>query len=290
MTTRSIIVIGGMNMDLKAKVTGVHRLATSNPGEVTFTPGGVARNIAVNLAKLGDDVTLLSCVGNDSFGNQLLEVTAAAGVDVAQVIVSSHAPTGVYSALIERSGEMISAVSDMRAVDQITPDVIARNAGLLESASYIIADCNLAMETLHAIAQICAHKLIIETVSVEKSGKLKQLLSNHPILASTPNLAQVEHLVGTRDLGTAIERLHAMGLQRVVIHMGPEGALASDGETVEHAEAQTPAHIVDVTGAGDAAMAGLVHGLLHGKTWRDSAAAGQSLAARVIASAQSTLE
>ena len=116
-----------------------------------------------------------------------------------------------------------------------------------------------------------------------------QALGHASVMLASPNFDQMEYLSGTRDIERAFDFLHGKGLRNAVIHAGPEGAFVSDGGSIEHVEAQPPREIVDVTGAGDAAVAGLVLGLLLGETLFAAAARGQACAGRVIASTASTL-
>ena len=67
-----IAVIGGANMDVKAKAFAPLMPAVSNPGQLELRPGGVARNIAENLARLGVPVSLLSRIGRDALGDAVL--------------------------------------------------------------------------------------------------------------------------------------------------------------------------------------------------------------------------
>ncbi len=284
-----VVVIGGANIDIKAKSNNRNILGTSNPGEVTISAGGVGRNIAHNLARLGADVALISVVGNDVHGDLLIEQTSAAGVDVTAIFRQAIA-TGTYVALLDSNGELVTALSDMRAVEIITPAFMASHFDKLRAARLVVADCNLPLATLHAIAAIAAHKLVIETVSVPKCEKLLNVAAKTPILLTMPNFDQVEQLTGTRDIHQALEILHRHGIQNIVIHAGAEGAFVSDRINTNHIPAQTAAKIIDVTGAGDAAVAGLLFGLLQGENLDVAAARGQQQAARVIASSRSTLD
>ncbi len=284
-----VIVIGGANVDIKAKTIAPNVMGTSNPGIVSTTAGGVGRNIAHNLARLGASVSLISVVGQGAHGDMVLETTARAGVDVSKV-TRSMVPTGTYVALLDHDGEMISALSDMRAVEVITPMLVDTHAAAIAKGRYVVADCNLPLESLIHIAALAGDKLIIEPVSVPKSAKLVEVLRRHRVFLTSPNLDQVEHLAGTRDLGQAFAFLHGAGLANVVLHAGGEGAFTSSGQNVDHVSAQPAGAIVDVTGAGDAAVAGLVYGLLQGLNLVDAARLGQKQAGLVVASAASTLE
>ncbi len=284
-----IAVFGGANIDIKAKVNAPNRLGTSNPGIVTTTAGGVGRNIAHNLARLGADVALISVVGRDVHGDAVLAETKRAGVDVSRV-VRSEVSTGSYVALLDHDGEMISALSDMRCADLLTADVILAEEKTIAEARLVVADCNLPLNSLNLLAGMAGGKLVIEPVSVPKSRKLIEVLKTSSVYLASPNFDQIEVMAGTRDIESAFRFLHGKGLTNVVIHAGPEGAFVSDGLDIEHVEPHPPARIVDVTGAGDAAVAGLVYGLLHDEPLAVAAARGQSLAGRVIAGAFSTLE
>ena len=268
-------------MDIKAKTSAAHIAATSNPGSVSITAGGVARNIAHNLARLGEDVSLLCIIGNDANGDMLFEVTKAAGVNVQKMIRTDKA-TGTYLAVLNSNGELITAVNDMRL---LTVAMIENCQTEIAAATLVVADCNLEIECLCAIN---AERLIIEPVSVPKSQRLLQILSERQIYLATPNLDQIEALTGTRNPEAAAKILHKLGLQNLVIHAGDHGSYASDGNSFTHIPSQAET-IVDVTGAGDAATAGLVHGLLQNLPLAKAAEIGQEIAAKVIASKSSTL-
>ena len=275
-------------MDIKAKTLEAHRAATSNPAEIITKPGGVARNIAHNLARLGLDTTLLTTLGNDANAETIMAATAKAGVNTSHIMRVS-APTGIYLALLDKSGELVTAASDMANLTFLSKEQIRNKQEIVKQNKYVIADCNLGLETLDEIAAFCAERLIIEPVSVAKSVKLLGLLKRHKVFLATPNLDQIEALTGTRDPEFAAKTLHAQGIHNVVIHAGAKGAYASDGKSFAHIPA-TATQIIDVTGAGDAATAGLVLGLTQNLPLEKAAALGQDMAARVIASTSSTLD
>jgi pseudouridine kinase len=247
-----VVVIGGANIDIKAKAVAHHRLGTSNPGIVTTTAGGVARNIAHNLARLGANVTLISAVGDDAHGDAVLRKTQMVGVDVS-LVQREPVPTGTYVALLDDRGELISAVSDMRILDLVTPDSIHQHAARLNAARYVVADCNLPLDSLIALANFCGPKLAIETVSVQKSRKLLAMLKSAPLFIATPNLDQIDSLFGSRNIETGLRELHRLGLRNAIIHAGSEGAFVSDGSGLEHVAPSDDVKVQDVTGAGDAA-------------------------------------
>ncbi|HEV2644415.1 MAG TPA: PfkB family carbohydrate kinase, partial [Candidatus Elarobacter sp.] len=142
-----VVVIGGANVDVKCRTDGRAVPRTSNPGRSTTAPGGVARNVAENLARLGVRVALVSAVGNDANGDALLAATCEAGVDVSGV-VRCDLPTGTYTAVLDSGGELVIAVAAMSAMDTITPRVVRERRAAIARARILVLDCNLGAETL----------------------------------------------------------------------------------------------------------------------------------------------
>src|SRR6185295_5414330 len=120
----TVVCIGGANIDIKCRIAGPTVMGSSNPGAAALAPGGVARNIAHNLALLGVGAALVSVVGDDSFGARVIAATAAAGVDMRGVIRSAGA-TGSYHAILDAAGELILGVAAMGILERLTPRRLA---------------------------------------------------------------------------------------------------------------------------------------------------------------------
>src|SRR3989304_126056 len=99
-----VLVIGGSGVDLVGRLKGDLRAGTSNPANIRTSFGGVARNVAENLARLGRSVNLITAVGDDQLGERLLEQAASAGVDVSAVLRTSQHPTRPYLGGIKPAG------------------------------------------------------------------------------------------------------------------------------------------------------------------------------------------
>jgi pseudouridine kinase len=282
-----IIVIGGANIDIKARADGKYVAGTSNPGTVSFTPGGVARNIAHNLGSLGVNVALITAIGNDAAGEIATSATRAAGVDLGLCLREDTA-TGSYVAVLDEKGELVSAVNDMRILESLKPESVKPHRAALEAAKFIVADCNLSPDLLDYLALNFSDNLIVEPVSVSKSQKLLTLLDRHEVFLATPNRDQIEAMTDTDDLDQACQILHERGLQNLIVHLGSEGALLSSGKGMKNIRAAGQAQVRDVTGAGDAAVAGLVYGLLKDYDLAQAAQFGQVAASLVLNSSAST--
>lgn len=283
-----VIVIGGANVDIKGRARGAYVAGTSNPGEVMVSAGGVGRNIAENLARLGVSVSLVTALGDDANGRMLHQACAEAGVDLAMAL-TAEAPTGSYLAVLDETGELVSAINDMRAMAALTPAHLDRWSSRLSEADMLVADCNLSEDCLAWLCRLSSERgvrLLIEPVSVPKARKLLTFGRAAPVFAITPNAQQLAALTGAEG-EEGVARLHALGFANVVLHRGGAGALASDGAAVVAIDPVSVAAIADVTGAGDAAVAGLVCGLLEGRPLAEAARLGQCAAAIKLSSSQS---
>jgi pseudouridine kinase len=291
-----VIVIGGANMDLKCRIGGPEIMATSNPGGIALMPGGVARNVAETLARLGLPTALIVAVGQDSLGDRLVAETRAAGVDVNSVLRGRFG-TGCYAAVLTRRGELMIGVSAMDATQRLTPTVLKRLRAKLRRARLIMADCNLPMATLAWLVQFAADAgvpLALETVSVPKVKRLRAILQKRrPVFALFSNRAEIAAITGAntegqRGLASAARWLHDRGVQHAAIGLGAQGMFVSSanarGGTVVPSRRRK---VVDVTGAGDAAVAGTLFGLLRGFDLTRAARCGQAAAALTVASERS---
>ncbi|CAM3750995.1 carbohydrate kinase family protein [Deinococcus frigens] len=293
-----VITIGGANMDLKVQTLAPAVPGTSNPGRAAQTPGGVARNVAENLARLGVRVALLSAVGTDVLGGDLMRLAAEAGVDVSPTVrVPEHA-TGTYTAVLDSGGELLIAVAAMGITSALTPAVVAGHAGMLGGAAYVVADGNLSPETLLALLVHTGQsetRVIFEPVSVPKAARLLPALdSGHAPWAVTPNLAELSALVGAEvpDTAPTIREaaltLHGRGVDVVWVRRGVRGSLLSISQELWELPALS-ADVVDVTGAGDAMLAGFLAALLDGQPLPDAAREAHAAAALTVESAQTVV-
>jgi len=122
-TGNSALVIGSAGIDLVGRLESDLKPATSNPALIRCSYGGVARNLAENLARLGQSVSLISVVGKDVGGDDILEYTSNTGVDVSAVLQCENYPTGNYMGVVDENGVLQFAIDDMRLLEEITPQI-----------------------------------------------------------------------------------------------------------------------------------------------------------------------
>lgn len=288
----AVVVIGGANVDVKVRSLAPLAYRTSNPGHAHTSPGGVARNVAENLARLGTPTHLIAAVGQDPAGERLLSDTQATGVRIDHVHRGTH-PTGTYTAVLDADGELAVAVADMAATDGLGPEHLQPARELIGNASMLVLDGNLSSPALAYaldIASAAGVQTVIDPVSVPKAALLAPLLTaGRPVFAVTPNVAELGALTSRdigRDTGEAAEAaaaLHERGVQYVWVRLGERGSLLSGAEEgVTFLEAP-PAQVQDVTGAGDAMLGAFVHALLSGEDPVAAARYGHAAAALTVA-------
>ncbi|WP_341502178.1 PfkB family carbohydrate kinase [Gallaecimonas sp. GXIMD4217] len=282
---RFAAVLGGANMDLAGQADGELRLQDSNPGRLSASPGGVARNVAENLARLGSRVELISALGQDDWGERLIQSCRLAGVGTEHCLRLAGQRSSTYLSLHDADGEMQLALNDMAILERLDSQALEARVGLLERAGLWVLDANLGPDALSWLFSRAGNKpVLVDTVSAAKAARFKPYLGQ--IHTLKPNRLEAEVLTGLNIAGPAeVERavaeLHGAGVQRVLLSLGADGAYASEcgqGFWLD----TVPVQVANVTGAGDAAMAALAHGLLNDRDWRQScelAMAASALAA-----------
>lgn len=288
-----VVVVGGANVDVKARTIQAAVPGTSNPGVTAQAPGGVARNVAENLARLGVPASLVSVVGRDALGDWLLRETEAAGVDVRAVLRAPDVTTGTYTAVLDASGELLVAVAAMAAVEALTPAALQERRGVLRGAAWVVADGNLPEASLAHLLSLAAEAgaaVVFEPVSVPKAARLRPALAAGLVpQAVTPNVPELGALLGRavpdepEALQAAAAELHAQGVRLVWVRRGAAGSLLSGPDGVTELPA-LPAEVRDVTGAGDAMLAAFLAALASGLPPAEAARHGHAAAALTVES------
>lgn len=263
-----VALVGGANMDICASPTSHLRMHDSNPGSVVTSPGGVARNIAENLARLGVDCRLVAAVGADHHGDLLVQQGRAAGIDMDAVLRFDDAQTSTYVSLLDESGDMHVGVNDMLIVEKLQPDRLRTHEPMLRQASLVVLDTNLPDTSIAYLCEILNDRpLFVDAVSVAKAHRIgPHLESVHTLKAGS---MEAEALCGMRcrtekQLAKAARKFHRLGTRRVFISLGEKGIFYSDGNAagIEPVPGARPA-VTNANGAGDAQFAGIAYGWLN---------------------------
>ena len=269
-----IVVVGGVNMDIGAVSHAPLVARDSNPGRVTTSLGGVGRNIAHNLCLLGEQVSMVTVLGQDSFAQSVRENAAAIGLDLTHSAVIPDGRTGTYLFIDDSDGDMALAVNDMAIYDHMTPDFLRQRLDFINHADLVVVETNLPESSLHWLCEHCTAPLLADPVSTIKAPKLKPVLGR--LTALKPNRIEAELLSGVTiqtdaDAARAAEKLLETGLRQVYISLGSDGLYAADREGHTARVACPKVQVANATGGGDAAAAALAACIAHGKPLTEAA-------------------
>ncbi len=284
-----VLVIGAAGVDIVGRLRGELRSKTSTPAVIRSSYGGVARNVAENLVRLGQPVNLISVVGEDDEGDRLLQGLIAAGVNPERVLRTSQYVTNSYLAIIDSQGELQFALDDMRAINCLTPQFIREQAALFKEASILFVDANLPKDTLRTVMSLArrAHlPICADPTSVSLAVRLRPYLSRFFLMI--PNNAEAAVLsertspVGGRRQALEVAKyLISQGVDIVIITMAEQGLCYATSESSGYIPA-IKTSILDPTGAGDALTATVIFALLNDIPLDDAVRLGVSAASLTL--------
>jgi ribokinase len=285
-----IVVVGDVMLDVVARLSGPVAVGSDSEASVSFGGGGSAANVAAWLAFAGSPPVLVARVGDDVRGVSAAAELRAGGVDTRLAFDGEH-PTGTCVVLVGPGGER-SMLPDPGANAFLAPEDLPEDVlvagGHLHVTGYSLVRPGPRPAALEAISRAAAAGM---SVSLDPSSaallgpEFLGLLEGVGLVL--PNVDEAEALTGCADPGEAARALAAR-FPEVVVKLGAEGALWTDGSTEERVFAvAVPASAagggpVDTTGAGDAFAAGLLAARLRGAAPAEALRAGCELAARAV--------
>ena len=285
-----VLVVGAAVLDMKVfPREPVVEPARSNPGNIHLGWGGVARNIAENLAHLGANVRLITAVGNDQWGHAMLHYLNDLGIDTSVSLIVDDHPTASFVGLYHANKQPWVAFDDMAIMQSITPGHLHRLRGLIRDADMVCVDANLSARTFKTLFRLTAQyevPICVDPTAALLAHRLHPYLPEITVI--TPNKEEAEALVGfaltdDESIIHAVRRLVQLGVDLAIITLGTEGLFYATTEESGRIPA-FPVDIVDPVGAGDALTAAVAYGLLEGVSPEEAVRLGMAAAAQTIIS------
>ena len=282
---RYICVIGAVNVDISGTPDTTYVPGDSNPGHVRITLGGVGRNIAENLCRLGHRVVMITAMGEDANAQLVRQGCREIGLDLTHSLTVREGRTSTYLCLNDEQGEIVGAVSDMGIYEAITPEFLRTRLDVINGAALVVVDANLSGEALTFLGENVTAPVFADPVSTPKCRHLNGVLK---IAAGIkPNRPEAALMTGVEirtddDLPAAAAVFHEQGVKNVFISLGGRGVYFDDGA----ARGILPifgGDILNTNGCGDAFLAAAADGYLMALSVRDIARRGlaaSSLCAR----------
>ena len=273
---KRVTVIGGANLDIVAGYqSGESQYNDSSSGKISTYPGGVARNIAENLARLGITTNLITALGDDGFSKQIIDSVDLPFLDTSCCHFIDQSRADTYLSVLDHHGELLHAINQMQLVETLTADVVLKHQDIINQSDLIIADCNLPMASIESLISL-DHRpaLFFDGVSSEKIMKLKNLLGQFEGLKC--NQIEAALLTDQDPLPDPEELMHALigyDIQTILLSLGADGVLFrhQDGK-VQHLKPDPSDRIISVSGAGDALFSGYIFGIITGMSEAESQA------------------
>ncbi|PTX59957.1 ribokinase [Melghirimyces profundicolus] len=260
-----VAVIGSLNMDVVVQTKRPPRMGETVMGEtVHFIPGGKGANQAVAAAKLGAETSMVGAVGDDPFGQSLVQSLQENGVKAKAVKTVPGFPTGVATILLSGGENCIAVVPG--ANSQCLPADVEAHREQIATVDVVLLQLEVPLETVLAAARTAKElgkTVILNPAPARELPKELYRLSD----VITPNRSELEFLtersVEGDGLQQAMNRLRERGAGCVVTTLGDRGAAILSKEGFQRVPGH-PVEVVDTTGAGDAFNAGLACGLSEG--------------------------
>ena len=261
-----------------------------------MTMGGVARNIAETLARLGQDTILITAVGDDDYGTLLASSAAEVGIDTSHFLLVPGAHSGSYLALIDHDGQMRHGLSDLSVATAITPDYILARADLFDEIGLVVMDMNLppaTIDTVFELARSAGVPVAADPTSRALAERLRPHMADLFFLAA--NATETEALCGQvvlpNDNNSAIRAAQCLlgfGVGQAAVTMAEFGVGFANASTSGHIPALRT-RVVKQTGAGDSFAGTTLFALLNDIPFEEALQLGVTAAALTLQSEYTVL-
>lgn len=263
------LVFGIAIYDIFGFSYATYRPYDSNPGKVKVSCGGVCRNIAENMSLVGTNTQFISILGDDEKGKDILRQAEKVGLDMSNTLIIHGGSTPTYMAILDENGEMVSAVVDTKLANEFSKEALSERASIIENAEYMFLGADNPPFIEHIVTTYQGKtKFVLDPVSAAKAARIKHLL--HYFHTVKPNRHEAEVLCGFEvktyeDARKAGAYLRGLGVQNVFISLDVDGVYYNDGKEEGIIKANA-LEVINVTGAGDAFVAGIGAGYMANKS------------------------
>jgi pseudouridine kinase len=282
-----ILIIGAQNIDIFAHAKSDMKLHDSNISNIHMAFGGVACNIATNLALLENDISFITVFGSDAFSSLSRNNLKDLNINIQESLQLKNENSSIYLGVMDKENDLFLGLNDMGIIEHLNIDFFKQKANFIEDFEIIVIDNNLSFETLEYLLKTYQHKqIIMDAVSTKKVVKINDLLKHISLLKV--NLMELEILSDKVTTDLKIDDLLSRGLKEIIVtNSSKEIIFKSKHKHIKTMpiEAKT---IVNASGAGDAFISGFVHGIINNNTTDDCMGIAKKMAFQTLQSINST--
>lgn len=261
-----ILVFGASVVDMFGFCGIPYRNCDSIPGRVKISFGGVSRNIAENIARVGVSTKFISIIGDDEIGRSMLSHSLEIGYDMRHSLILKNKRTPTYMAILDEKGDMVSAVADLESIKSMSKEFIDSKSEIIENSMYTFLDAD-DPENLEYLLKKFEGKtnFILDPISSTKAKNVRHLVKYFHTIK--PNRVEAEVLSDIKiktkeDLEKVGKYFLDLGVQNVFISLDADGIYYTNGTESGTLKA-TDVEVKNVTGAGDSFVAGLGYGYMN---------------------------
>ena len=270
-----VVGIGATNVDIYCKSKIEIKDHYDHPSNISYTPGGVTRNILENIHKLGLNTKLLTCVGDDIYGSYLLEKIKESGIDNTNIDVIKGGRTGLFVQVQDKNNDMHIAMCDMNIFSHIDVKFIKKKEKIFKGASGIVLDPSLDKEVLDYIFDNFADiPIFVDPISDMYAKKIRPYLPK--IYCIKPNQSELGVLANMKidnhiDLLMAYEKVLKKGVKKVYVSLGKDGCMYNDDDNHIYTRCfKAVEKMVNASGAGDSFFAAIIYSYVTGLSLDDT--------------------
>lgn len=264
-----VVVMGSYVADLAFRTEKLPAWGETYMGEgFKLGPGGKGSNQAVAAARAGAQVSFISKLGRDAFGDIARQTYRDEGIDATHVL-ETNSPTGAAAIIIDAAKGENAIIVVPGACFELTPQEVDQAGRLIAESAIFVTQLELSLPTVEAGLRL-AHSLGVPTILNPAPGRELPNAVLQYCDYLTPNETETEILTGIRvaslaDAERAADALLLRGVRNVVITLGAQGALVKNAMIRQHVPAYDAGAVVETTGAGDAFNGGFAVALAEGK-------------------------
>lgn len=270
-----VLVVGGASIDIIGFPHQELLKKDSNPGTIKYDFGGVGRNIAENLSLLEVKTYLLTALGQDRFGDDLINYCQKRKIET-NYIQRYPGKSSSYLAILNSKGDLELAISEMHILDYLEVNQIKQALRDFKTQDILVLDTNLKIEIIEELCRASQMSIFLDPISINKVIKVQTVLAY--LYFFKPNRYEAEKLScisleQESNYKLALQYFIKEGVQEIVISLGDSGVLlASKDHYYLLKHDQVP--LVNATGAGDSFFAGYLKAHILGKCLLEKAKTG----------------
>ena len=286
---QKILVIGAQNIDLFAHAKSDYILHDSNPSKIHMAFGGVGCNIATNLSVLGNQVDFLTVFGTDYFSQIAKQNLIDLKIHFEESLLVEDARSSIYLGVMDKENDLLLGLHDMEIIKHLDVAFFKEKTAYIESFDTLVLDNNLSIDALDYLLKAFKYKkIIMDAVSAKKATKLQELLPYISLLKI--NLLELEALSNKASITDKIDDLLSKGLSSLILTNSAQEIVYKTHQVQINTMPIPVEKIENATGAGDAFLAGFIHGLMFQKTEEECLEIAKKAAYICLQSPNSTIQ